>query len=72
MKATKLHRLNYIYAQVEALLKTPDRFSHNEFKYIIREALFYLLPHHNLNFDVNCNKQELLVIVHKIRVLLSE
>jgi hypothetical protein len=73
MRTTKqLHHISYIYAKIEALLVMPDRFSHNESKYIIREALFYLLPQHNLNVDINCNKQELLAIAHKIRILLLQ
>lgn len=49
---------SYIHHNISTFLKDSEKFSYNESKYIIRNALLYLLPHYKVSLDLDYSKDE--------------
>ncbi len=63
---------SHIYRQVEIFLKSPDQFSIDESRNIIRNAILALSTLCKEEINLNCTKKELITLARKIVVLLKE
>ena len=63
---------SYCISKLDAFIKNPTKFSNNESRSIIREALPHVHVCSELDFNLNMTKHELIITARKIKLLISQ